>query len=123
MRGAPTTLLVLTALLACKQPEIISPTDGGLDAADLPVPRDASTDGDGPGFSFTIADASDAPPPPPGKLDCSAAAAQRGNAGCSFYAVPFSEPNYDGCFAMYVVNPGDDPVKLQLRQAGKSFPM
>ena len=116
-------LIALTLLPACKPPPIVATTDAGLDAAALPVPRDASSDSDGPGFAFTVSDAAEAPPPPPARMDCAAAAAQRGNAGCSFYAIPFNEPNYDGCFAMYVVNPGDDPIKLQLQHAGKSFSM
>ena len=53
-------------------------------------------------------------------LDCASAASAKGNAGCSFFPVrvPINQESHASCFAMYVVNPGMQPVKLNLSNAG-----
>jgi hypothetical protein len=119
MSRAPTMLGLLACAVACNTPKVISVgnTDGG--AVDAPV----STAPDA-GFKFTVPDVLPGEPRPTTMdLDCATAASEKGNAGCSFFAVPLPVRGETGesCFAMYVVNPGSQPVKLALDRAGTKF--
>jgi hypothetical protein len=114
----PNKLLCLLLPLACHAPKVISagpsPGSGAGDAGGRGGP-DAN-------FGFVVSDASavETAPPQPG-LDCAGAAKEKGNAGCSFYAVPLPVRDEGAdmrCFAMYVVNVGAQPVKLALERAG-----
>jgi hypothetical protein len=59
--------------------------------------------------------------------DCETAAKAAGNVGCTFYSVPFAYKHEwmlpGACFAMFVVNPGRQPVKLQLDRGGVAIPL
>jgi hypothetical protein len=117
-------LLLLVCLgAACRPPAIVKATE---DAGPRP-PRGDAADPRHPdaNFVFSVADAGDAAPLPPlmGDPDCAAAASQRGNAGCSFYALRVYASASDGCFAMFVVNPGKQPAKLHLARGGNNLPM
>jgi hypothetical protein len=122
-RAAAALALLLTGTTsAClRQAGIVPIGDGG---GQNPGSPDAGPDRSGDmNFVFTVGEVGDAPPLPPGKPDCSAAAAQRGNAGCSFYAAEIADMGQEGCFAMFVVNPGRESVKLRLDRSGESFPL
>lgn len=110
----------MVLLAACSQgATVTSVKPPGADAADAgepdaPPPPDAR-----PPAAFP--DVGDLPPPAPAGMTCAEAARQKGNAGCRFYAVQ-QDSNYEtdsraACFAMFVVNPGSEAVKLTLERA------
>jgi hypothetical protein len=64
--------------------------------------------------------------------DCTAAAQQRGNAGCSFFPTQLAVSDdvdynvtgyFDSCYAVFVVNPGTHPVHLALARGGAQLPL
>jgi hypothetical protein len=113
--------LPLLLLAACHQhPSVTSTKPPTADAGDDAPPAPDL----GPA---AFPDVGDLPPPAPAGMTCAEAARQRGNAGCRFYAVQ-QDSNYEtdsraACFAMFVVNQGDEPVKLTLARAGTAIPL
>jgi hypothetical protein len=116
-----TSGLAFCVLAACSSPKVspASARDGGADDT-----ADAAGRQPDANFNFMVTDAAPGEPrPTETELDCATAAMDKGNAGCSFYAVPIPVSGESGqsCFAMYVVNPGASPVKLALDRGGAAL--
>jgi IgGFc binding protein len=82
---------------------------------------DASSGGGDSGGLISVGGSLDAGGPGiVGDLTCADVAKSPGNAGCTFYPVQVPEEDTDvaNCFAMTVVNPGDQPAKLSLEKKG-----
>ena len=74
---------------------------------------------------LVLPDGGDVAAPAANDLDCASAAEQRGNAGCSFYALMTAQaPGLAGaCFALFVVNPGARVASLRLERDGQQLPL
>ncbi len=124
MRGmfARVALLMTPLVLACSPLRVTGNGHAGEGA-----PSGAGRDPAVPPFALpdaAVPPSTDGPTPAaaPPELACNAASPQPGNAGCSFYAAqPPIYPNT--CYAMFVVNPGTRPARLQLARAGTSLPL
>jgi hypothetical protein len=121
-------LLALALLLGCNQSATVTSTkkpraghDAGADTS-----LSSGVDAKAPDPVPVGPDSGDAPVPP-AEMTCQTAAQQKGNAGCRFYAVQqdssYETDSRGACFAIFVVNQGDQPVRLTLDRAGTTFPL
>jgi hypothetical protein len=117
--GVAVLLFVACNTNASVQP--VKPGRPGLDAG-VDAPEESGVDAKAP---EALPDVGEAAPPPAAEMTCDEAARQKGNAGCHFSAVQqdgsYETDSRGACFAMFVVNQGDQPVKLTLERAGTKF--
>jgi IgGFc binding protein len=130
-------VLLLTLAAACRESPVVTrgaPStgggggrgSGGATAIDSGFSLPGSVDAAPVGGSGDAALAPGSPMVEPIE-DCATAAKAAGNLGCTFYSVPFafrySAFMAGACHAMFVVNPGRQPVKLRLDRGGADIPL
>ncbi len=116
--------ICMSLSLSCGKPEIVGGRGEGRPSAGGPAGSG------GPGFALpdggAAGSAAGTPMAEPIE-DCETAAKAAGNVGCTFYSLPFAYKHEwmlpGACHAMFVVNPGRQPVKLQLDKGGVAIPL